>query len=333
MFLTPKALSKATIEFETLKKDRRSCLRVGPCGIGKEAVYLNSFYIDRRYYIPISNISRIYKRVAMSKGGYTGKGVFGSMPYLVVVFDNGQEKACNFKVEPLVDQFLVEFKKRFPHIPTVSEQGEKRLAEAAEAERKRYDRTLSDTALEAKTTLEEAEKLLENVRAACDELAFSAKQKRMTEKTNPFYRHLALLVAMAGVFAIGIGIYAIIRHEDTAVYFVLFGFAAIFVLVAARVRPTGAKNKADAIEEWKNAITAMEKSLPSDFPVPAKYAHPYTIARMIRIIREGRAETVEASYDILKSDLKALNSSVQVDQRDYDEIIVIKPMFLAADYE
>lgn len=35
---------------------------------------------------------------------------------------------------------------------------------------------------------------------------------------------------------------------------------------------------------------------------------------------------------VLKEDLKALNSSVVVEQEEYDEIVAIKPMFLVMDY-
>ena len=54
---------------------------------------------------------------------------------------------------------------------------------------------------------------------------------------------------------------------------------------------------------------------------------------MIRIIREGRAQTVEKAYELLKSDLKALNSSVTVSQKEHDEVVVIKPLFLVCEYK
>ena len=46
-----KALGTGTLDPETLKKDKKSCLKAGPCGLGDKAMYLNSFYIDRQYYI------------------------------------------------------------------------------------------------------------------------------------------------------------------------------------------------------------------------------------------------------------------------------------------
>ena len=35
----------------------------------------------------------------MSSGGFTGKGMFASMAYLVVEYDGGKQKQCNFKDE------------------------------------------------------------------------------------------------------------------------------------------------------------------------------------------------------------------------------------------
>ena len=104
--MKPRRLGNVSIPDEELIKDRKECKKIGPCGIGKKAVYLSSFYIDRRYYIPISSVKRIFKRIAMSKGGFTGKGVFGTLSYLVVVYEDGKEKQCNFKHEEDVDRFL-----------------------------------------------------------------------------------------------------------------------------------------------------------------------------------------------------------------------------------
>ena len=76
----------------------------------------------------ITLVCRVFKRVAMSKGGFSGKGMFASIPYLVVVYDDGQEKQCNFKHEEQVDQFLAVFGQAHPEIPTVSEQAARRTA-------------------------------------------------------------------------------------------------------------------------------------------------------------------------------------------------------------
>ena len=50
-------------------------------------------------------------------------------------------------------------------------------------------------------------------------------------------------------------------------------------------------------------------------------------------LQEGRTETIPEALGILKSDLKALNSSVTVEQEEFDEIMAIKPIFLVMNYE
>ena len=54
---------------------------------------------------------------------------------------------------------------------------------------------------------------------------------------------------------------------------------------------------------------------------------------MIRILREGRAQSADEALEVLKSDLKALNADVQVSQEEYDEVVAVKPMFLLSDYQ
>ena len=51
------------------------------------------------------------------------------------------------------------------------------------------------------------------------------------------------------------------------------------------------------------------------------------------ILRTGRARTIPEALQILKKDLKALNSSVVVEKEEYDEVVAIKPMFLVMDYK
>ena len=91
MIFAPVRLGETSIADEVLAADKKSCKRFGPCGVGEEALYLNNFLIDRHYYVALSSVRRVFKRVAMSQGGFSGKGVFGAIPYLVVQYDDGQE--------------------------------------------------------------------------------------------------------------------------------------------------------------------------------------------------------------------------------------------------
>ena len=54
---------------------------------------------------------------------------------------------------------------------------------------------------------------------------------------------------------------------------------------------------------------------------------------MRQSILEGKATTVREAYFLLKKELKELDSTKQVSQKVYDRIVVIKPLFLAAEYQ
>ena len=116
MIFIPKALSRNTLKKDILEKDKKNCRRFGPCGVGDGVLYLNSFYFDRRYYVPVPSVQRVFKRIAMSRGGFTGKGMFASIPYLVVVYDDGREKQCQFKREEQVDEMLSYLKQQYPDL-------------------------------------------------------------------------------------------------------------------------------------------------------------------------------------------------------------------------
>ena len=269
----------------------------------------------------------------MSKGGFTGKGAFGSIPYLVVELDDGSQKQCNFKHEEDVDLLLAHMARVCPDIPRHSVEAERRLREKAEREAKRYLKQLTPQAQAARETLEQAQQLLEEYPEQTAKLSTAAKAKRVNDRSNPAYRWVALAIIVAGIAAVVYGITALIRGEDVGVYFALFGLAAIFFFSGAHVLPTAKNNKKAIAQEWERSISDVAALLPEDFPVPARYAHPVVLQRMIRVLREGRAQSVGEALNVMKKDLKALNASVQVEQEEYDEVVAIKPMFLLWDYE
>ena len=128
MLFSPVPFGKIILDPNILKEDRKKCIKAGPCGMGERALYLNSFYLSRRYYVVYSEIRRVFKRIAMSSGGFTGKGAFSTIPYLVVVLKDGREKQCNFKVEENVDVILKWIAKNHPEISTVTEKAERAAA-------------------------------------------------------------------------------------------------------------------------------------------------------------------------------------------------------------
>ena len=302
MLFKPHCLSRTTLSKEELVKDRKNCRKFGPCGVGEKAIYLNSFYFDRRYYIPLSNVKRIFKRVAMSKGGFTGKGLFATIPYLVVEYDNGEEKRLKQK------ERLKEQKKAV----AISKEAKANVA-----------------------VLNNCMEYLNRKEELSIQLSAGAKRKRVYDRSNPAYKWVALSITLLGAAALIYGIFALITHAGFAVYFLLFGLAAIFLFSSANVLPTAKNNKKYIESHLMSAVEDMEEYIHNypDFPIPAWYAHPVVLKRMIDIIEEGRAVKADEALEVLKSDLKALNSSVAVEQEEYDEIMAIKPMFLVREYQ
>lgn len=334
MVFTPQALGREILEKDVLQEDKKNCRRFGPCGVGKKALYLNSFYIERRYYVSFKEVKRVFKRVAMSKGGFTGKGMFAAMAYLVVVYGDGKEKQCLFKREEQVDEMLEYIGKQHPGLPLLSETVEKNRAKRLAEEAARPRPVISAKAEAEAKTLERAREYLERRPALYNALSRAAKAKRVNERANPAYRWAALAIVLLGAGAAAYGVYAIVTKAGFGIYFTLFGLAAVFLFAGANVLPTGRNNRAYIDRQWQEACEAMDRYIRAYpiFPLPACYAHPVTLTRMIRVIRDARAANGAEALEVVKSDLKALNADVQVEQEEYDEVMAIKPMFLVENY-
>ena len=334
MIFAPARLGSVTLDNETLAADKKGCRRFGPCGVGEKALYLNSFFIDRHYYVALESVRRVFKRVAMSKGGFTGKGAFGSIPYLVVEYDDGAQKQCNFKHEADVDNLLAYLAKICPDLPLQSQKVERHMAQQQAQEARRYLKELTPQAQSEKERLEQARAFLEDHTNLTRRLSQAAKAKRVNDRSNPSYKWVALAIVIAGVAALVYGIITMVRGTSSlGIYFALFGFAAVFLFSGAHVLPTARNNKTALSREWEQAQADLAAVLPKDFPLPARSAHPVVLPRRSRVLREGRAQTADQALEVVKQDLKALTADVQVEQWEYDEVVAIKPMFLLSDYQ
>ena len=334
MIFAPARLGSVTLDNETLAADKKGCRRFGPCGVGEKALYLNSFFIDRHYYVALESVRRVFKRVAMSKGGFTGKGAFGSIPYLVVEYDDGAQKQCNFKHEADVDNLLAYLAKICPDLPLQSQKVERHMAQQQAQEARRYLKELTPQAQSEKERLEQARAFLEDHTNLTRRLSQAAKAKRVNDRSNPSYKWVALAIVIAGVAALVYGIVTMVRGTSSlGIYFALFGFAAVFLFSGAHVLPTARNNKTALSREWEQAQADLAAVLPKDFPLPARYAHQVVLTRMSRVLREGRDKNADQALEVVKQDLKALTADVQVEQWEYDEVVAIKPMFLLSDYQ
>ena len=196
MLFAPVRLGSTALSAEVLTADVKNCKHFGPCGVGEKALYLNGFLFDRHYYVALGDIRRVFKRVAMSKGGFTGNGVFGAIPYLVVEYGDGTQKQCTFKREEDVDELLAYLGQVHPEIPRLSVGGEQRLAKKAQQEASRYLKELTPQAQSARKELERARKFLSGYPELTAQLAAAAKAKRINEHTNPAYRWVALAIVL-----------------------------------------------------------------------------------------------------------------------------------------
>ncbi|MCR4891865.1 MAG: ATPase P [Lachnospiraceae bacterium] len=335
MIFRPILFGSDPLDPEILTADRKAAEKYGSCAIGERALYLGGPFMDCRYYVQYKEISRIFKRVAMSKGGFTGKGIFGSIPYLVVELENGTSRQCSFKREEDVDRFILAFSRIFPDVPVHSKVAERKLQEAREREAARYVKNLSDKARDTIGDLRSAQSFLHEQEEVPLRLSAAAGQKRIIDRISPTYRGVAIAIFLLAVAALVFGIVSLVGKKGYAVYFVLFGMAFVFFTISSRVLPTGKNNRRFAQKQWDEALSSSRERIAGypSFPIPAQYAHPIVLERMIRVIREGRAEDVGEAYRLMKEDMKALNSSVTVSQEEYDEVRTVKPLFLVMDYK
>ena len=335
MILTPSPIGSRTLTPEVLKADKKASRKFGPCGVGKEALYMGTNYIDRCFYIPWEEVRRVFKRVAMSQGAYTGKGVFGALAYLVVQYGNGKEKQSRFRLEADVDRLLALVEKEHPDIPTHSAKAERKLSDAEAQEAKRYLKELSPEAGEAVHELTQAKVYLEQRPSLSNVLAAAAKQKRIVDNIKPSYRIAGAAMGIASILAVIYGVYALLMHRTAATYFLLGGAALFFFALSANMLPNKWNSKKRGQEDWEAALNDMREYLAEKpgFPVPAQYAHPIVLERMIRTLREGKAKTSAQAYTVMKKELKALNNTVKVSQSEYDEVVKVKPLFLVCEYK
>ena len=312
--MRPTPLGAGTLDPAALTEDRKACRRFGPCGVGRRALYLGTYLFDCRHYVPYSTVRRVFKRVAMSRGGFTGKGLFASIAYLVVVYDSGLERQCRFKSEQQVDELLAALRQTQPDIPCVSAAAESRLAEErARREAERLARPpLTDEAAAVLDGLCRAEDYLQQRPELSDSLSHAAKRLRAFRCSRGGY-----------------------RQAGFAVYFALFGLAAIFSFAGLSVLPTARNNRAAIEKADAAAQSAMADYLSAqpDFPLPARYAHPVVLRRMMRAVEDGRAHSEQEALSVVKDDLRALTSDVTVSQEEADEVTAVKPLFLNAEYQ
>ena len=255
--------------------------------------------------------------------------------YSAVQFGSGKEKQCRFRHEADVDRMLAQIEKEHPNIPTHSAKAERKLADAEAAEQSRYLKELPSEAADAVSALILDKTYLEQRPSLSNALTSTAKQKRIADNIKPAFLITGVVLAAIGILAALYGLFAWLSHRPYALYFVLGGGVLFLFTLSANMLPNKWTSKKQAQLGWDAAVADMRAFLSErpDFPVPAQYAHPIVLERMIRILREGKAKDAAKAYAVMKKELKALNSSTRVSQSEYDEVVTVKPLFLVCDYQ
>ncbi len=107
--------------------------------------------------------------------------------------------------------------------------------------------------------LQEAIDYLEQKPELSENLSRAARKKRAYQCSSPSYRWVAMAITMLGFIAVAAGIYSFTVHNGLAVYFALFGFAAIFTFAGFSVLPTARNNKKSIMRYDDDSRMRMEE--------------------------------------------------------------------------
>lgn len=109
MYIPSKALSEATLPPKILRTDKEQCIRCEDFGLGEKALYIGMYGLSRIGYIPLSAITRVYKRLGVTKGFFEEGKIYGTLCYLVICYD-GKQRVCRFTHEENLNALLNAFR-------------------------------------------------------------------------------------------------------------------------------------------------------------------------------------------------------------------------------
>lgn len=320
---------------EEEKQDRKTIRKYDQCGLGKRFLYMPGRFRPRKYAIPYEDITHVFKRVAVSPG--SGKAFLTPILYIVVLTRDGKEIQNSFRYLDDADHMITQLEKEHPGICLMSPKEEKKKEEKEERERLIQSTQLSPSARKAKQKLERAKQKLEKRPGLSERLAATASVKRKLDLIKPGYVALAAVLLAAGAALVLIGFLMVLSgmRSSGVVLILLVGFALLFIMGNSRVLPTPKRNKKALNRDYEHLIKEMSNYVKDEehFPIDVHYAHPYTCDRLIRILMERRAETIDDAMRVLKEDLKSMDSSVALSGEEYRQVVTIKPLFTVRNYQ
>ena len=182
--------------------------------------------------------------------------------------------------------------------------------------------------------LQRAKAYLDKKPELARELSAAAKQKRIADNLSPAVLYGGAAAGILGLLLAVYGLYGLFTHSGTGLIFLVAGAVLFFLVFSANLFPGRWNSRKYNDAQWEAAVEKCRAYIAAgkDFPVPPQYAHSIVLERMIRVIREGRAESAAQALDVVKDDLRVLNAEVKVSQEEHDEVVEIKPLFLVCDY-
>ena len=109
MLIHPIPLQPHGLGYGVVSADLKAAHRFGSCALGKQLLYLGG-YFPRTRVLPLREVTRVYKRLAVGKGFYEGK-VYGTLCYLVVQTRSGREYKSRFTHEEDLNAMLSAFRR------------------------------------------------------------------------------------------------------------------------------------------------------------------------------------------------------------------------------
>ena len=326
-------LGRMALDSDEVREDRKRCRQYDQCGLGDKAIYMGTAMHPRKLYVPYASVTHVFKRVGVSSP--SGKGFLAPVLFLVVRYDDGKERECSFRYLQDADKMLDDLERNHPEILLLSPEGVRKQKEREELESRIRSNVLSETASHSKKLLEDARWEVHKRPAVYEKLAAMAKLKRHADLMKPWITYAAVGLLAAGAVITLAGVVIMQRgNKGVGAVAALVGMMLVFLAVNSKGLPSKLTDKKLRNREYEAALEDMERSLRhlKSFPIPYCYAHPDTLDRMIRILQELRAETVEEALEVLKDDLKSMDSGVVLQKEDYRQVVTIKPLFTVQNY-
>ena len=153
--------------------------------------------------------------------------MFATIPYLVVEYDDGKEKQCNFKYEENVDRMLACIGKSHPEIRLVSRAAEERLKKREQERAERFLPELSKKHRERPAGFREGKRISGNQAGAWHSVKSVGRGKEPTTRAPELQMGCSGNLS-SGAASLIYRIYSLINHVEFAVYFTLFGMVRFF---------------------------------------------------------------------------------------------------------